>query len=65
MVKKFRQEEKVNANILWLEMVIVTSANEEKNHTILKGKRAEGLLPCANLSSFFIQSTEFFLVNQI
>lgn len=46
-------------------MVIVTSANEEKNHTILKGKRAEGLLPCANLSNFFIQSTEFFLVNQI
>lgn len=40
--KKSLQEKRVNANILLIEMVIVTNANEGKKHTILKGKRAEG-----------------------
>lgn len=62
--KKSLQEKRVNANILLIEMVIITNA-KGKNNKIVKGKRAEGLLSCANLSSFFIQSTKFVLVNQI
>lgn len=44
-------------------MVILTNTNEGEKNTVLEGKRAEGLLPYANLNSLFIQRAQFISVS--